>query len=66
MHREDLVVRAGVEELTIGHDELRADQQCLDPTEQEEDESGRHVAETDDLVIDGAEPVDDRARPAEG
>jgi hypothetical protein len=57
VHREDLVVLIGVQQGPVGPRELRADQQALNPSDQEEHEGRRPVEDPDLLVVDGREPA---------
>ena len=56
VHREHLVVEVGAEHLAVRAGELRADQQCLDATDDEEHERRDHVHDPELLVVDGEQP----------
>ncbi len=62
MHREELVVGARIEHAGAGRRELDADEQRLEPTDDEEAQPEQGVEEADVLVVDGPK----RARRREG
>jgi hypothetical protein len=71
VHREDLVVRARIEDMLAGGCELHPEQQRLEPADGQEREAHQHVHDADVLVIDrsqdargreGAGPPHERAR----
>jgi hypothetical protein len=56
VHREELVVELGGDEMLIWSAKLRADDECLDSAEHEEKESRVEVQDSDSLVVYGREP----------
>ena len=57
VHREDLVVEVGAEQLAVRRGELEADQQGLDAADQEEEQRRGAVHDADLLVVDGGDPA---------
>ena len=57
VHREDLVVLLGRQDVTVRMGELEADQQRLAPTDEEERERRDAVEDADALVVDGGDPA---------
>ncbi len=58
---EELVVGIAIDQVGLGREELDAHGQRDEPSDQEEDDDGREVEQTDPLVIEGEEPAPDPA-----
>ena len=61
VHREQLVVGLGGDEVVVGHPELQADHQRLGAAEDEEHEREDHVHDPDALVVGGRQPAREAA-----
>ena len=59
VHGEERVERLGAHHRAVRSRQLQADDQRLDPAEQEERERGDPVEDADPLVIDGGDPAED-------
>ncbi len=57
VHREDLVVLIGVQQRVVGLGQLAADQQRLEPADDEEEERDEPVHQSDLLVVHRGEPT---------
>jgi hypothetical protein len=55
VHREELVVEFGREEVVVRSDELRAQEQRHHPADEEEDEARDDEAAPDNAVVDSAD-----------
>ena len=58
VHGEHLVVHVGAEDVVVRHHQLGADQHGLKPADQQEEQGGSSVEDTDPLVINGGQPAE--------
>src|SRR5262249_47639173 len=56
VHREELIERVGPNEVIVRHGQLQSDDQGFDSTNDEKEEAGQHVKNTDALVVYSGKP----------